>query len=223
MSTVGCEIDSKKNNRRSFSPSCILLLNGFPGVGKLTIAKALQIRLRHNNAPHRLIDNHLLIDPVVTIEPERNTAHYFLRKSFRRTAFERLKALKEEELVLIFTACLVTSRVPTAYDDIEQFGEYVDFAEAKGVPLVMFNIVCDLSANCGRLYSEERRKGAVGGKTKLVNIEVLEKIRQETSLLAREQVMACKKGVNIVYFEVDTSDLAAGDAAEKVWDLLDKI
>jgi hypothetical protein len=67
------------------SPLCVLLLNGFPGVGKLTIASLFEAKLDHSSTPFRLIDNHLLIDPVVAIEPVRNKGHYALRKKFRNT------------------------------------------------------------------------------------------------------------------------------------------
>jgi len=201
-------------------PSCILLLNGFPGVGKLSIAKALEIKLKQHDVPHRIIDSHLLIDPVIAIEPVRNTAHYALRKSFRNTAFEGLKNLKEEKLVIIFTAALSTSELSTPYDDIEQYNEYVDLAEASGIPLVMINIVCDLDTNRGRLCSEERKKG---GKAKLVDVDVLDRVRRETSLLGQEQAMTCGKEGSIFYFELDTSELVIEQTTQKMWDFLCKL
>lgn len=210
---------SSEQYRELLSPSsCVLLLNGFPGVGKLTIAKALEAKLKLDDTPHRLIDNHLLIDPVVAIEPVRNTAHYALRKSFRKTAFEGLKGLKEERLVIIFTTALSTSYLPTPYDDIDQFEEYADIAEARGVPLVVVNIVCDLGTNSRRLCSKERKE--VGGKTKLVDVDVLERLRRETSVLDREQAMACRKEGIIFYFELDTSELVVEQATQKVWEFL---
>ena len=203
------------------SPPCVLLLNGFPGVGKLTIAKTLEPKLLHSGTPCRLIDNHLLIDPVVAIEPIRNKAHYALRKKFRQTLYEGLNEVKEKRLVMLFTSCLVTSELERRYD-IEQFKEYVDLAEGKGVPLVMVNIVCDLASNSERLGSDKRRK-EVGGKTKLVKVDALETIRKETSLLTRDQVMACKKGGDIYYFELETSELAPVQAAQRVWRFLHNV
>jgi hypothetical protein len=170
------------------SPPCVLLLNGLPGLGKLTIAKTLEAKLGHSSTTFRLIDNHLLIDPVVATEPVRNKTHYALRKKFRKVVYDGLNELKEEGLVMIFTSCLVTSDLERPYDDIEQFMEYVDLADGKGVPLVMVNIVCDLRTNSERLGSEERKK-EVDGKTKFVKVDVLETIRKQTSLLDREQVI----------------------------------
>lgn len=190
-------------------------------MGKLTIAKTLEAKLDHSSTPFRLIDNHLLIDPVVAIEPIRNKAHYALRKKFRKVVYGGLNELKKEGLVMIFTSCLVTSDPETPYDDIDQFNEYVDLAEGKGVPLVVVNIVCDLASNSERLCSGERRE--VSGKTKLVKVDVLEKIRLETSLLDREQIMACKKGGDIYHFELDTSELLPVQAAQRVWRFLHNV
>lgn len=94
--------------------------------------------------------------------------------------------MKEEKLVIILTAALAISYLPTAYDDIDQFAEYVDIAASRGVPLVVVNLVCDLGANSERLCS---RKGTQGnGKAKLVDVDVLKRIRRATVLLDRERV-----------------------------------
>jgi hypothetical protein len=193
-----------------------------PWSGKAHHRKTLEAKFDHSSTPFRLIDNHLLIDPVVAIEPVRNKAHHALRKKFRKVVYDGLNELDEKGLVMIFTSCLVTSDLETPYDDIDQFNEDVDLAEGKGVPLVVVNIMCDLGANSKRLGSDERRK-EVGGKTKLVKMDVLEKIRGETSLSDREQVMACKKGGDIYHFELDTSELLPVQATQKVWRFLDNV
>jgi hypothetical protein len=203
----------------SILPPCVLRLDGFPGVGKLTIAKGVKAELGRNKIPHRLMDNHLLIDPVVAIQPIRNKSHYILRKRFREAAYEGIKELEGEGLVIIFTTCLSTSDLSTPYDDIDQFREYVDLAEGRGVSLVVVNIHCDLGTNSGRLCSKDRKQ-VVGGKTKLVDVDILKTIREQTSLLDREQVMGCEKGGNIFYFELDTSELAPEDAEQKVLEFL---
>jgi len=44
---------SSKQYHKSLLPlSCILLLNRFPKVGKLTIAKAFKAKLKLNDTPH---------------------------------------------------------------------------------------------------------------------------------------------------------------------------
>jgi chloramphenicol 3-O-phosphotransferase len=202
--------DYKQQHEKTSLQSCVLLLNGFPGVGKFTIAKALAAKL--GDVPHRLIDNHVLIDPIEAIEPGRSEAHYALRKKFRVVAFEGLKALDEKTLVIILTACLATSS-----EDLSQFAEYLDIAEARGVPLVVVNIVCDVGTNRRRLCSSERK---TGGKTKLIDVGILEKIRSEYTLLGKEQATECAKGRSMVHFELDTSEMDVEQASRKVWDFL---
>lgn len=49
----------------------IVVLNGFPGTGKFTILKRVKELLGHRA---RLLDNHLLIDPVVAVKPAEATS-----------------------------------------------------------------------------------------------------------------------------------------------------
>jgi hypothetical protein len=129
----------------------VILINGFPGVGKLTIARALQKKIGANA---RLIDNHLLIDPVEAIEPGRNFAHYKLRKAFRHVAFEGIRAIEEKEITIIMTQCLAATP-----NDLESFQEHAAIACARGVPFVNINITCDEDTNKARLCSNDRKEG----------------------------------------------------------------
>jgi hypothetical protein len=53
------------------SSCCLVMLNGFPGVSKLTIARSLQSSLTDQNVETRLIDDHLIIDPAEAVHPGR--------------------------------------------------------------------------------------------------------------------------------------------------------
>ena len=200
-------------------PPCVLLLNGFPGVGKLTTAKSLESKLQPNQVPYRLMDNHLLIDPVIAIEPVRNQDHYVLRKEFRHLAMEGLKRLKKD-IIIIWTAALATSDMPTPYDDIDHFHEYLIFAKGRGVPLVFVNIVCDLDSNCKRVT--ERKE--TSKKIKLFDPDILKTTRRDTSLLTREQAFSCAKENDmeggLFYFELDNSNLDVEESASKILQFL---
>jgi chloramphenicol 3-O-phosphotransferase len=215
------QLGFNKNANMFSLPPAVLLLNGFPGVGKFTIAKAISAKLTQGNFPHRLLDNHQLIDPAASIQPVRNAEHYELRQSFRAVAFEGLKLVKEENLVIIMTACLSTSPVPTPYNDIEQFIQYVDLADARGVPLVVVNLVCDFSTNSERLRSTDRM--GVNGKMKLVDPEILEKIRRETTILDQDQAMACKKSGELFHFTLDVSKLTTEEVTQEVSEVFKKV
>jgi hypothetical protein len=171
-------------------PSCVLLLNGFPCVGKFTIAKALEAELITKGTPHRHFDNHLIIDAAEAVLPGCTSEHYALRKQFRDVGFKALQTLEEEKLVIIMTACLVKTR-----DDLDLFAEYAGIAEGRGVPLVKVNIVCDAETNGSRLCSQERRHGT---KTKLVDANVLETIRRDNTLL--DQSMLRRVGREDLFF-----------------------
>lgn len=219
MSPRDTNHNSEQNHRLPSPPHCVLFLNGFPGVGKLTLAKALEYKLKLSGTPYILIDNHKLIDPVVAIEPKRNTAHYTLRKVFRKTIFDLLVAVKEDRLVIIFTACLATSKIETLYDDIEQFKEYVEMADQRGAPLAVVNVVCDLKANIKRLQSEDRVE-MVDGKTKLADSRILEKIRGQNTLLKKEEALRCGNSGKVLHFELDTTGLKVEEAAQKILEFL---
>ncbi|RFU34915.1 hypothetical protein B7463_g1374, partial [Scytalidium lignicola] len=197
---------------RNISP-CILLLNGFPGVGKFTISKVLQLIIPSENLT-RLLNNHLTIHPVSAILPECTPEHYTLRKKFRDLAFNTIADLKVDNLVVIMTACLVKE----LEIDREQYVQHVRLAKKRGVDLCMVNLVCEVETNKQRLQSEERVKGQEKGKSKLVNGDVLLNIRRDFSLLDPSE-MKTEAGVGKVtvrQLALDTTELSAEGAAQKV-------
>lgn len=194
-------------------PPCVILLTGFPGVGKFTIAKALVSLLKQLPTPPsiRSIDNHLLIDPVQAIEPGRTPEHYALRKQFRQVAFNALRTAPDPGLVIIFTACLAASE-----NDVEQFIEYAELARARGVPLYSFTITCDESVNARRMMSEERAHW----KSKLVDGSVLEKLRKDFRLLDPHEIDIKGRGVRIHHQVVDTTTFSAEEATARIYEWL---
>jgi len=80
----------------------VILINGFPGVGKLTIARALQKKIGANA---RLIDNNLLIDPwrqlsqvgilrIINLAKHSDTLH------LRESKLSKKRKLPSSDLVL---------------------------------------------------------------------------------------------------------------------------
>ena len=98
---------------------CLVILNGFPGVGKLTIARSLQSRL--TNVETRLIDNHLTIDPAEAIHPGRGRQHKAFRNKLRQVIFDELKTIPERDTVLI-----MTSSPGANVEDTAVFAEYLE-------------------------------------------------------------------------------------------------
>jgi shikimate kinase len=94
------------------SPGCLIILNGFPGVGKLTIARSLQSRF--TDVETRLVDNHLIIDPAEAVHPGRGLQHKEFRERLRRVIFDELKTVPEQDTVLIMTCSLGANEADAA-------------------------------------------------------------------------------------------------------------
>lgn len=97
------------------------MLNGFPGVGKLTIARSLQSSLTNQNVETRLIDDHLIIDPAEAVHPGRGHQHRAFRDKLRNLAFDEPKTLPEQDIVLIITCSLGAN-----LEDAALFAEHLE-------------------------------------------------------------------------------------------------
>jgi hypothetical protein len=200
----------------------LLLLNGFPGVGKLTIARNLLNLLAPASTDHstpstgpkiRLLDNHLLIDPVSAIEPERTASHYSLRRSFRELAFSAIKSLPGD-MVILMTSCLSDTE-----EGRSQFAEVLAVAEGRGCPMVVLNLVCGVEENGRRVECEERRGSANGvEKGKLTDRALLERFRAEYELLDLEKLE--EAGIKLICEEIETTNLSIQEALDGIWQLL---
>jgi hypothetical protein len=202
-------------------PPFLLLLNGFPGVGKLTIARnLLRLLTPVSSGPStgpqiRLLDNHLLIDPVSAIEPERTASHYRLRKSFRELAFAALETLPGD-LVILMTSCLSETE-----EGRSQFAEFLAVARGRRCPMVVLNLVCGVEENGRRVECEERKGSANGfAKGKLTDRALLERFRREYKLLDLDKLEDA--GVRLFCGEVETTELSVEETSAGVWRLLRK-
>ncbi|KAN0121987.1 hypothetical protein V8E51_000313 [Hyaloscypha variabilis] len=200
-------------------PPFILLLNSFPGVGKLTLARNLRDFLSQastgpiSGPQIRLLDNHIIIDLVSAIEPKRNDEHHRLRKAFRDLAFSSLQ-LPEDDLIILMTSCLSETK-----EGRSQFEEVLAVAEARGCPLVVVNLVCGLEENGRRVECAERRESREGmEKGKLVDRGLLEKFHKEYELLKLERLDGGV--VKLICGEVETTELSAKEVTHMVWAFL---
>ena len=152
----------------------IVVLNGFPGTGKLTILKHLQKYLPAETTC--LLDNHLLIDPVVAVIPDRSDRHHELRRSVRAPIFEELAHQAKQGHTILMTACLAAD----SSRDKAVFREHLDIARKAGVPLYWINVHCHRNVLEQRVSTPERQQGS---KTKLTDVDVLWDILENHTLL----------------------------------------
>ncbi|KAJ4247813.1 hypothetical protein NW762_013022 [Fusarium torreyae] len=152
----------------------IIVLNGFPGTGKLTILKHLKELLLAETSC--LLDNHLLIDPVAAVIPDRSDRHHELRRLVRAPIFEELGNRAREGHIILMTACLAAQNER----DAAFFQEHLDIARKGDVPIYWINVHCDFVTLQKRATDPERQQG---GKTKLTDIHVLQSIVEEHRLI----------------------------------------
>ncbi|KAJ7142103.1 hypothetical protein C8R43DRAFT_1016327 [Mycena crocata] len=158
------------------SGGMVVVLNGFPGTGKLTILKQLQTLLPPDRT--RLLDNHLLIDPAQALIPDRSDAHHGLRQRIRASCFGTATELARQGYIILLTACLAEDN---GGRDTGVLQEHLDIVRGTDVPLYWVNAHCSLEELVQRIGSPERRHGS---KTKLTDMAILNKIVSENSLIA---------------------------------------
>lgn len=124
----------------------IVHLNGWPGVGKLTIGRVLAARL-----DARLIDNHLLHDVAIACagleDPQRWPLYEDVRSAAYRTLAGRPAA---ESFVMTNALCVGSERERRAWDHV------VDLAMARGAPLVPVVLEAGIEENARRIRDAGR-------------------------------------------------------------------
>jgi len=202
------QLEDLWNGSEKAKQGCVILLNGFPGVGKLTVAQAMKRNLPASTT--RLIDNHVLIDPVEAIVPGRSSEHKALRKEIRRVAFEALtkEMISQPNLKVIVTGCLADN-----VEDIAVLSEHVCIAKDADVPFYLVEVTCDPKEHSRRLEAPAR---ATGGKTKLQDVSVLQELLEQHRLV---DVMSLPtellRSVDVNYFVLDTTGLTVDQTVSK--------
>jgi len=147
----------------------IISINGWPGVGKLTIALELADRL---NA--RLVDNHSLFNVALALTEYGSPAYYDAARSVRDIAFSHVLAL-EPGVPVIFTNVIATGG-PSGFAK-DHWQAIRDLAAKRGVPLVSIMLTCDPAEQARRIVSIDRRS-----HQKLRDASVVETLRRTRRL-----------------------------------------
>src|SRR5215510_10248885 len=110
----------------------IVHINGWPGCGKLTIARILAKRLAG-----KLLDNHTLLNPAEALFDRSDPLHGSLRTAVRATTLDHAAQLREG-LALVFTDAV--SDDPT---DQATFDDYRILAARRQARLVSVVLKCE--------------------------------------------------------------------------------
>lgn len=149
----------------------IIYLIGFPGVGKLTIAKELAKRLNAH-----IIDNHLINNPIfqlIVTDPDSEIPEkaWDKVKEIREIVLSGVEELAHPDLNFIFTNSLLASNP----DDLKIYERVERAAKKRKSTLVPIRLVCELDELCKRVVSKDREV-----KLKLTNAGALkERFKKE--------------------------------------------
>jgi hypothetical protein len=179
-------------------PFPIIHINGFPGIGKLTIARKLVDLLKPFNG--KLVHNHLLIDPAGAVLPRSSNDYQPLRRAIRATVFDTLaKSPDTFDSVFVFTDF-------QSNDDIGHsvIAEYCSMAMRRSCALVPIILTCSKEENLRRLGTTER---SMHGK--LTDLELVSYIRDN------DEVYRFPDGP--LQMELDVTNLDADAAARLIY------
>lgn len=141
----------------------LIHINGFPGVGKLTVARELE-----KLTGGRLIDNHAIIN-LAYLATEHGTPEFFdLHKNLTIALYKTLSETKGHDL-LIFT----NAQAAELPEDIDRFNRIKNLATARNETLVPVVLTCEAEENKKRVVSAERAE-----RKKLTNATILEGMLQ---------------------------------------------
>ncbi|RSL40002.1 hypothetical protein CEP53_013651 [Fusarium sp. AF-6] len=151
----------------------VVVLNGFPGTGKLTILNNLQSRLVGQGT--LIINNHFIINPVQKIYPDRGLNHYYLRQQLRLVIFKEIRRMVDRGCVVLMTACLGNNE-----GDRKVLDEHLDIIRGTDIPMFWINVHCNQHILEERLARPERVQG---NKSKLTNVEILRGMTKHNQII----------------------------------------
>lgn len=170
------------------APDLIVHINGWPGSGKLTIAREMAKQLGA-----RVLDNHTIINPAEALFDRRDPLNRSLRKALRAVIFEHAGRMKPG------TSLILTDALSDDPFDSAVFDDYRALAAARGATLIAVVLDCSPERNRERLTAPGRAE-----RHKLTSEAVLASLRAACQLLKAE-------GLPLI--ELDVSELSAEQAA----------
>ena len=169
----------------------IIHINGWPGCGKLTIARLLAKRLNG-----KLLDNHTLLNPAEALFERTDPLHASLRRDVRASVLGHAAQLPGGT-PLILTDALADDETDRAF-----FDDYRTLAAKRGARLVAVVLDCDRDENVRRLTSTGRAE-----LYKLIRPDFLDHLRATYQLLRPQ-------GVDLI--ELDVTALSADEVAARI-------
>ncbi|KAM0803530.1 hypothetical protein BDR22DRAFT_34727 [Usnea florida] len=170
-------------------------INGYPAVGKLTVAKELTKLIPSS----KVVDNHSLIDPVARKYERWMPQYYPMRKEVREQALNEAIA-SAPDITYIFTDSQSSNGIGSATSH-----EFHSSAKKRGCPFISIILSCQLEENARRLQAQGR-----GGSsnTKLTDLGIFRTVRETEDIFHFGGPME---------LELDVTESPAKVTAEKIY------
>ncbi|KAF5970483.1 hypothetical protein FBULB1_9680 [Fusarium bulbicola] len=127
---------------------CFVYINGYPGIGKLTIANELQQLLPDSKVYH----NHLLIDPIDALVERSSPGYHEMRTGLRRYALNEIATSEyTKDKTWIFT----DAREASAAGEMGA-KDYEAAARKRGVSFISIVLECEIEENIRRAINPTR-------------------------------------------------------------------
>lgn len=136
----------------------IIHLNGWPGSGKLTVAREVARTLEA-----RLLDNHTLHDVALRLCDQYTREYWELYYQVRDLAYKRVCALPSHQVLVMTNALTLESD-----REREAWAAVKALALNRGGPLVAVTLQCSLDENVRRIESEGRRHRKLTDPARLI-------------------------------------------------------
>ena len=124
----------------------IVHINSYPGVGKLTIARALVALIGG-----RILDNHTIYNVALSLTEPKSDAYFEALRAVRKVAFDLVLRLPVDEPVVLTNAHFVDSDWGN-----ENWDAVSALSQERGVPLFVVVLSCSPEENARRMRSEGR-------------------------------------------------------------------
>ncbi|KAM6536833.1 hypothetical protein FALCPG4_002815 [Fusarium falciforme] len=188
----------------------VVVLNGFPGTGKLTILSNMQSRLAGQDT--LVIDNHFIIDPAQKIYPDRGLNHYYLRQQLRQVIFKEIRNMVDRGCVVLMTACLGNNE-----GDRKVLDEHLDIVRGTDIPMFWINIGRDQRTLEERLTRPRRVQG---NKAKLTNVEIPRGMIKHSRIIMPSGTRHRLEDINLVTASLDVGG-SIEEAVNKVYRIVE--
>jgi cytidylate kinase len=124
----------------------IVHMNGYPGIGKLTIGRIVAERVGA-----RLLDNHSIYNVALALTEFKSDAYYQTLRGVRAIAYERILELPADVPVILTNAHAQDSDWGN-----ECWDAVIDLAKARGSELAIVVLDCSVDENRRRIVSADR-------------------------------------------------------------------